>query len=768
MMLKPAGILFFGLFASVAFGQAYEIVEVEMVGNAAVIEEINTEGVDFAPFVTQNKLYFTSSREYDLFNVGENNWAKSGYLNIYMSEYKSEISATSKFKNVELVSEKIKTDSHTGPVAFSITGDTMFFTQVVANDKKSSSGRASKKNKLRPQLFMAVRDGNNWENIQALPFNDKTYSFGHPSYDSKKQRLYFSSDIAGGKGQKDIYYADLVNGTWSAPVNVEAVNTADNELFPFYTEGTLFLSSDRAGGMGGLDIYWKNMNQSDPVQKISGLNSEFDDFSIFVFPGMQNGYIASNRGGNDDIYFLDIEKKVTVKKELAGYFTYRNLNTEAGNLKIQLIGEEDQLLYETTTNEKGEFFFRNLDYAGGYTIRAVSEDDLNLVIYDKDGNPIIDLVSDEQGDFTYKRLNVASSGLPGLIPENMIEPGMDFGHLSGQLLYENIPGQYPRDLEVMLYNEEGEIIATRTDAAGNFDFRQLSLSENYVLKVAETEDELVLLIFDKYGNVVAQLKSNDDGQFTYRKLSGQFSNSLAIVEESEALFELETQTISGYFEYKKLNGISPDGLTIYAYDDDGFLLATTQTDDKGQFRFRSLPTGTNVLFKLDENDPDLKLDDFTLYIYDRYGKKVAGLERGQSGYFIYKPLGFEHNNSLTTVDEDSLDIDLALVTNYALVTVYFDSNQSSVKSGDLDDLNKIYATLKANPNLRMEINAYADARASDDYNLVLSQKRGEWIVDYMVKKGIPKTQFVVNAYGETKLVDEANDALNRRAEIRLY
>jgi outer membrane protein OmpA-like peptidoglycan-associated protein len=68
----------------------------------------------------------------------------------------------------------------------------------------------------------------------------------------------------------------------------------------------------------------------------------------------------------------------------------------------------------------------------------------------------------------------------------------------------------------------------------------------------------------------------------------------------------------------------------------------------------------------------------------------------------------------------------------------------------------------------MEINAYADARASDDYNLILSKKRGDWIVEYMIKKGISPDRFIVNAYGETKLIDESNDAVNRRAEIRVY
>ena len=37
-------------------------------------QKINSEGTDFGPFVSNNKIYFTSNREYDLFNIGENNW----------------------------------------------------------------------------------------------------------------------------------------------------------------------------------------------------------------------------------------------------------------------------------------------------------------------------------------------------------------------------------------------------------------------------------------------------------------------------------------------------------------------------------------------------------------------------------------------------------------------------------------------------------------------------------------------------------------------
>lgn len=757
-------LLCFGAFLSKA--QTYEVMEVEILGTSKETRDLNDIGSNFGPFVFGNTIYFTSNREYDLHNLGENNWKKGGFLNLYQATFKDgDINEDSKIKDVELVSESIKTNNHTGPACLSGTGDTMFFTQVQMLHHK----KLGKKHKYRPQLFMAIREGKKWTQIQAMPFNDENYSFGHPCYDSKRQRLYFSSDKPGGIGGKDLYYVDLANGTWTSPKLVEGVNTKENEVFPFIINDYLFFASDKAGGEGGLDLYWKITNQNDEPKPIVGLNTDKDDFGIFVFPGMTRGfYCTTNDQGLDQINFVYLEKKVTVKNELAGMFTYRNINGQASNLKVMVMGEDDNILFETTTQEDGSFVFRNIDYDGAYSIHIASEEEMNLVIFDKDGKPIADLVTDENGAFTYKKLRYAQTGTLKLIPDDMVDFNLKQGHLTGQFIYENIPGEYPNGMKVLLYNEEGEIaFTTFTDEKGNFDFRKLDMSENYILTVPENDEELILLIFDKEGNVVAQLKSNKDGQYVYRKLNPSYSNSLAVIQESEDLFDLESQTISGYFEYNNLPGHYGSGLTVYAYSEDGMLLATTKTDSVGNFRFRNLPMSDNFLFKLDESDLPFQLEGFTLYVFDRYGKKIAQLKRGQNGFFIFQPLGFE-TTQLTEVQEDSLDIHLNIKTNYEIVTVYFDSNQSNVKSNDLSKLSQLAKLLKENPNLKVEINAYADARNSDEYNLILSGKRGEWVVGYLTKKGIDQNRFIVNAYGETKLVDEENHALNRRAEIRIY
>ncbi|MFT4603248.1 MAG: outer membrane protein OmpA-like peptidoglycan-associated protein, partial [Arenicella sp.] len=341
------------------------------------------------------------------------------------------------------------------------------------------------------------------------------------------------------------------------------------------------------------------------------------------------------------------------------------------------------------------------------------------------------------------------------------------GHLSGQFIYEKIPGEYPNQLKVLLEDEDGNMkFTTFTDQHGNFDFTKLDMKENYLLKVPENSDDLILLIFDQKGNVVAQLKGSESGSFNYRKLKPTYANSLSVIGEDEDMFELETQTISGYFEYKNLSNEFGEGLEIQAFSEDGFLLEETKTDKNGNFRFRNLPLEHNLLFKVSEEVDDMRLEDFRLYIFDRDGKKIAQLSRGQNDYFIYKPLGFETESNLTHVGEDSLEF--AIQTEHDIVTVYFDSNKSNAKNADVKKLSKLYKELKADPSLKIEVNAYADAKNSDEYNLVLSSKRGDWVVQYFIKKGISKNRFIVNAYGEAGLISQDNDALNRRAEIRVY
>lgn len=58
------------------------------------------------------------------------------------------------------------------------------------------------------------------------------YEVGEMHLSADGNELYFHSPRAGGKGQLDVWMTEKVNGEWQAPVNIEIVNTPENEGWP--------------------------------------------------------------------------------------------------------------------------------------------------------------------------------------------------------------------------------------------------------------------------------------------------------------------------------------------------------------------------------------------------------------------------------------------------------------------------------------------------------------------------------------------------------
>jgi hypothetical protein len=74
----------------------------------------------------------------------------------------------------------------------------------------------------------------NWQNAgQKLNVD---YEIGELHITADGTEMYFHSGRAGGKGQYDIWVTRYVDGEWQEPENVEAVNTSDNEGWPFITQ----------------------------------------------------------------------------------------------------------------------------------------------------------------------------------------------------------------------------------------------------------------------------------------------------------------------------------------------------------------------------------------------------------------------------------------------------------------------------------------------------------------------------------------------------
>jgi peptidoglycan-associated lipoprotein len=103
--------------------------------------------------------------------------------------------------------------------------------------------------------------------------------------------------------------------------------------------------------------------------------------------------------------------------------------------------------------------------------------------------------------------------------------------------------------------------------------------------------------------------------------------------------------------------------------------------------------------------------------------------------------------------------------------IHFDYDQDAIKPEDQPILDRKAEIMRANPGLRLRISGHADDRGSDEYNLVLGNKRAVSARQYLVGKGIDAGRIEVTSFGEERPVDPAENegawARNRRAEFEI-
>jgi len=102
--------------------------------------------------------------------------------------------------------------------------------------------------------------------------------------------------------------------------------------------------------------------------------------------------------------------------------------------------------------------------------------------------------------------------------------------------------------------------------------------------------------------------------------------------------------------------------------------------------------------------------------------------------------------------------------------VCFGSAKSVVLTQYSSVLDEVVTILNEHPEVRISVEGFTDSLESDEYNLKLSEKRADYVIGYLVKKGIPEDRLVKSFYGKANPVDDnktaAGRAKNRRVEIK--
>ncbi len=205
---------------------------------------------------------------------------------------------------------------HSSHPAFSRDGSEMYFTRTLleGNDIVES------------KLYVSFQGGNGYGPAQELNINGD-YIIKNPATGELfgNDVIFFSANIEGGSGGYDIYYATKNNDGFATPINLgSVVNTSDDEVSPYYIDGTLYFSSDGHPSMGGYDIFYSSWNGSgwSAAENMGFVyNSPQDDLDFTLNRDGTGGYLVSNRVHKkkkrlksktccDDIYAFNIREIV--------------------------------------------------------------------------------------------------------------------------------------------------------------------------------------------------------------------------------------------------------------------------------------------------------------------------------------------------------------------------------------------------------------------------------------------------------------------------
>jgi|JI10StandDraft_1071094.scaffolds.fasta_scaffold77631_3 peptidoglycan-associated lipoprotein len=452
---------------------------------------VNTENSDFgAAFYKNKQVVFASPKAKTFWStVVKSYWKPNGqrFLNLYSSDVDVDGELINK---VELNAE-VNSKYHEANVAFTNDFKTVYFTRNNFLDKvgKDSTGMSNL------ALYKAsIDEAGNWIDVVALPFNNVDYSVGHPALSPDNKKLYFSSDMPGGKGATDIYVVDIKgDNVYGTPVNLAAVNTPAQDMFPFVSKNNIlyYSSNCKKNNLGGLDIFAYNF-ETDPIHLDSPLNSAEDDFSFIMDSDKKTGYFSSNRiggKGDDDLYyFTEVQP---IEFECNQYIVAKVVNSET---KAPISGAKLFVFHNGKLETE-----KVLDESGSYKIDTKCKEDFAFkASMDNFTGAESSVKTGEKNEFTNNiELSLNPIKKPE-VPRIFLGPvRFDFDKYE---IRKSIDADVELDRIIAIMNQYPEMIVSIesfTDARGNDKYnyklsqKRADMTKDYLVKKGIAENRIV-------------------------------------------------------------------------------------------------------------------------------------------------------------------------------------------------------------------------------------------------------------------------------------
>lgn len=274
----------------------------------------------------------------------------------------------------------------------------------------------------------------------------------------------------------------------------------------------------------------------------------------------------------------------------------------------------------------------------------------------------------------------------------------------------NTPGDemYPflRDDSTLYFASSGH------PGMGGLDIYR-SIRENGKWSVPENMKYPINSSGDDFG-IVFNLDEPEQGYFTSNRAGGKGKDDIYSFVIPPIYFTLEG-TITDDRTLQPVPGaevriIGTNGKT-----------AKYTTDDRGRYSFNKNQILLNTTYDITVTKKD--------YFNEKARETTVGLEKSKD---------FVRDIVIRPIPKKPV----------VLPDILYDLAKWDLKPQFKDSLQGLIETLDANENIVIELASHTDSRDSDERNDVLSQKRAQSVVDYLISRGIDPDRLVAKGYGE--------------------
>ena len=102
-----------------------------------------------------------------------------------------------------------------------------------------------------------------------------------------------------------------------------------------------------------------------------------------------------------------------------------------------------------------------------------------------------------------------------------------------------------------------------------------------------------------------------------------------------------------------------------------------------------------------------------------------------------------------------------------LQPIYFDFDRYNIRPDAEMELNKILEAMVQNPGLIVNIESHTDSRGTHAYNEILSDKRAQSTLEWLVKEGIDRSRLTAKGFGENQLLDRCTELDDCGQEVEI-